>query len=90
MDADFTLPSMPSSFSDILEISMEVDRQPSRFLSFSCVSELTAGGKSFSPDSYLASGSFKRYVELLDKIGALKMYPHVDSGASGSDQCSLV
>ncbi|XP_078236423.1 protein MMS22-like isoform X1 [Pogona vitticeps] len=66
MDADFTVPLMPSSFSDSLEIGMEVDRQPSRFLSFSCVSELTGGGKSFSSDSYLASGSFKRILLGLD------------------------
>lgn len=64
MDEDFGAPSAPSSLTESLEMAMEVERQCARLLSFSCASDTTNGGKSFSADSYLASGSLKRYVKL--------------------------
>ncbi|XP_067323526.1 protein MMS22-like [Anolis sagrei] len=66
MDDDFLASSVPSSFPESLEMAMEVEAQSSRLFNFSCASDLTNGGKSFSPDSYLASGSFKRILLGLD------------------------
>uniref|UniRef100_A0A8C6VGG4 Protein MMS22-like n=1 Tax=Naja naja TaxID=35670 RepID=A0A8C6VGG4_NAJNA len=58
--------SVPSSFTDSLEAAMEIEEHYSRVLFFSCVSDLKNEGKSFSPDSYLASGSLKRNLLGLD------------------------
>uniref|UniRef100_A0A670II59 Protein MMS22-like n=1 Tax=Podarcis muralis TaxID=64176 RepID=A0A670II59_PODMU len=66
MDEDFSAPSAPSSLTESLEMAMEVERQCARLLSFSCASDTTNGGKSFSADSYLASGSLKRVLLGLD------------------------
>ncbi|XP_042326263.1 protein MMS22-like [Sceloporus undulatus] len=66
MDDDFIASSLPSSFPESLEMAMEVEGQSSRLFRFSCASDLRNGGKSFSPDSYLASGSFKRILLGLD------------------------
>ncbi|KAH0622164.1 hypothetical protein JD844_024220 [Phrynosoma platyrhinos] len=66
MDDDFIASSVPSSFPESLEMAMELERQSSRLFSFSCASDLRNGGKIFSPDSYLASGSFKRILLGLD------------------------
>lgn len=63
MDDDSSTHSVPSSFTESLEASMEIEGHYSQILSFSCVSDLKSEGKSFSPDSYLASGSLKRYVK---------------------------
>ncbi|XP_062980932.1 protein MMS22-like [Elgaria multicarinata webbii] len=66
MDDNFRAPSVPSSLTESLEMAMEVERQCSRHLSFSCASDLRNGGKGFSADSYLASGSLKRILLGLD------------------------
>ncbi|XP_061479375.1 protein MMS22-like [Rhineura floridana] len=66
MDEDFSVPSAPSSLTESLEMAMEVERQCPRLLSFSCASDIRNGGKSFSADSYLASGSLKRILLGLD------------------------
>ncbi|XP_039212014.1 protein MMS22-like [Crotalus tigris] len=66
MDDDSSIHSVPSSLTESLEAAMEIEGQYSRVLSFSCVSDLKSEGKSFSPDSYLASGSLKRILLELD------------------------
>ncbi|XP_066466217.1 protein MMS22-like [Tiliqua scincoides] len=66
MNDDFSVPSEPSSLTESLEMAMEVERQYSRLPCFSCVSDVRSGGKSFSADSYLATGSFKRILLDLD------------------------
>ncbi|XP_058030990.1 protein MMS22-like isoform X2 [Ahaetulla prasina] len=66
MDDDSSTHSVPSSFTDSLEAAMEIEGHYSQVLSFSCVSDLKSEGKSFSPDSYLASGSLKRNLLGLD------------------------
>ncbi|XP_015673226.1 protein MMS22-like [Protobothrops mucrosquamatus] len=66
MDDDSSIHSVPSSLTESLEAAMEIEGQYSRVLSFSCVSDLKNEGKSFSPDSYLASGSLKRILLELD------------------------
>ncbi|KAJ6660228.1 hypothetical protein lerEdw1_017928 [Lerista edwardsae] len=47
-------------------MAMEVERQYSRLPCFSCGSDARSGGKNFSADSYLASGSLKRILLDLD------------------------
>lgn len=64
MNDDFGVPSEPSLLTESLEMAMEVERQYSRLPCFSCGSDARSGGKSFSADSYLATGSLKRYVKL--------------------------
>ncbi|XP_053143556.1 protein MMS22-like isoform X2 [Hemicordylus capensis] len=54
------------SLTDSLEMAMEVERQCSIPPSFSCASDTRTGGKTFSADSYLASGSLKRSLLGLD------------------------
>ncbi|XP_013921041.1 PREDICTED: protein MMS22-like, partial [Thamnophis sirtalis] len=66
MDDDSSTHSVPSSLTDSLEAAMEIEGHYSRVLSFSCASDLKSEGKSFSPDSYLASGSLKRNLLGLD------------------------
>ncbi|XP_034264928.1 protein MMS22-like isoform X1 [Pantherophis guttatus] len=66
MDDDSSTHSMPFSFTESLEAAMEIEGHYSQILSFSCVSDLKSEGTSFSPDSYLASGSLKRNLLGLD------------------------
>ncbi|XP_077159832.1 protein MMS22-like isoform X1 [Paroedura picta] len=47
-------------------MEMEVERECSRFCSFSCASDIRTGKRTFSVDSYLASGSLKRILLRLD------------------------
>lgn len=44
-----------------LELAMEVESENSRPSCFSCAFDSQNGGRRFSSESYLASGSLKRY-----------------------------
>uniref|UniRef100_A0A8D0DNI8 Protein MMS22-like n=1 Tax=Salvator merianae TaxID=96440 RepID=A0A8D0DNI8_SALMN len=66
MDDDFSTPSGSSLLTESIEMAMDVERQTPRLLSFSCTSDIRNGGKSFSADSYLVSGSLKRILLGLD------------------------
>ncbi|XP_054852616.1 protein MMS22-like [Eublepharis macularius] len=66
MDDDFSSPLVPSLVTDSIEMAMEVEMECPRFCGFSCASGIRTGKRSFSTDSYLASGSLKRILLGLD------------------------
>ncbi|NXR59915.1 MMS22 protein, partial [Rhadina sibilatrix] len=60
-------PSSTSPFlTESLELAMEVEHEISRPSCFSCAFDSQNGGRKFSADSYLASGSLKRVLLRLD------------------------
>uniref|UniRef100_UPI00253FA919 protein MMS22-like n=1 Tax=Euleptes europaea TaxID=460621 RepID=UPI00253FA919 len=66
MDNGFSTPSEPLLVTESIEMAMEVEMELSRFCGFSCASDVRTGKRSFSTDSYLASGSLKRILLRLD------------------------
>uniref|UniRef100_A0A8C9KVZ8 Protein MMS22-like n=1 Tax=Serinus canaria TaxID=9135 RepID=A0A8C9KVZ8_SERCA len=60
--ASFTAPFLTES----LELAMEVEHESSRPSFFSCAFDSQNGGRRFSAESYLASGSLKRVLLRLD------------------------
>ncbi|KFZ69265.1 Protein MMS22-like, partial [Podiceps cristatus] len=58
--------STPPFLTESLELAMEVENENSKPPCFSCAFDNQNGGKSFSVDSYLASGSLKRVLLRLD------------------------
>ncbi|NXA35546.1 MMS22 protein, partial [Eudromia elegans] len=56
----------PPLLTDSLEIAMEVEQENSKPSCFSCVFDNQNGGRNFSSESYLASGSLKRVLLKLD------------------------
>ncbi|XP_054249015.1 protein MMS22-like [Indicator indicator] len=66
MDDDFMASSTPSFLTDSLELAMEVENKNSKPPCFSCAFDNQSGGRSFSAESYLASGSLKRVLLRLD------------------------
>lgn len=61
MDEDFVASSTPPFLTESLEMAMEVENANSRPPCFSCAFDNQNGGRIFSTESYLASGSLKRY-----------------------------
>lgn len=61
MEDDFGASSTPPFLTESLELAMEVENESSRPSCFSCAFDNQSGGRRFSADSYLASGSLKRY-----------------------------
>lgn len=61
MEDDFEASSTPPFLTESLELAMEVENESSRPSCFSCAFDNQSGGRRFSADSYLASGSLKRY-----------------------------
>lgn len=61
MDDDFVASSTPPFLTESLEMAMEVENENSKPPCFSCAFDNQNGGRSFSAESYLASGSLKRY-----------------------------
>lgn len=60
MDNDFT-PALTSPYlTESLELAMEVEMENSRPPCFSCALDSQNGGRHFSGESYLATGSLKR------------------------------
>ncbi|XP_074006815.1 LOW QUALITY PROTEIN: protein MMS22-like [Numenius arquata] len=66
MDDDFEASSTPLFLTESLEMAMEVQNENSKPPCFSCAFDNQNGGRSFSADSYLASGSLKRVLLRLD------------------------
>ncbi|XP_053916905.1 protein MMS22-like isoform X2 [Cuculus canorus] len=66
MDDDFVASSTTPFLTDSLEMAMEVENENSNPPCFSCVFDNQNGGRSFSAESYLASGSLKRVLLRLD------------------------
>ncbi|XP_069707251.1 protein MMS22-like [Phaenicophaeus curvirostris] len=66
MDDDFVTSSTPWFLTDSLEMAMEVENENSNPPCFSCAFDNQNGGRSFSADSYIASGSLKRVLLSLD------------------------
>ncbi|NWS70845.1 MMS22 protein, partial [Crotophaga sulcirostris] len=62
----FVPSSTPPFLTDSLEMAMEVENENSNPPCFSCAFDNQNGGRSFSVDSYLASGSLKRVLLRLD------------------------
>lgn len=62
VDDDFMDSFTPPLLSDSLQMAMEVENEKSNPPCFSCIFDNQNGGRSFSAESYLASGSLKRYV----------------------------
>ncbi|NXU86074.1 MMS22 protein, partial [Xiphorhynchus elegans] len=62
----FEASSTPPFLTDSLEMAMEVENGISKLPCFSCAFDNLNGGRSFSADSYLASGSLKRVLLRLD------------------------
>ncbi|NXD13082.1 MMS22 protein, partial [Nothocercus nigrocapillus] len=56
----------PTFFTDSLEMAVEVEKENSKPSCFSCAFDNQNGGRSFSSESYLASGSLKRILLRLD------------------------
>uniref|UniRef100_A0A8C6Z9F4 Protein MMS22-like n=1 Tax=Nothoprocta perdicaria TaxID=30464 RepID=A0A8C6Z9F4_NOTPE len=56
----------PPFLTESLEMAMEVEKENSKPSCFSCVFDNQNGGRSFSSESYLASGSLKRVLLRLD------------------------
>uniref|UniRef100_A0A8C3LR50 Protein MMS22-like N-terminal domain-containing protein n=1 Tax=Chrysolophus pictus TaxID=9089 RepID=A0A8C3LR50_CHRPC len=56
----------PPLLSDSLQMAMEVENEKSNPPCFSCIFDNQNGGRSFSAESYLASGSLKRVLLRLD------------------------
>ncbi|XP_025067349.1 protein MMS22-like isoform X1 [Alligator sinensis] len=66
MDNDFT-PALTSPYlTESLELAMEVEMENSRPPCFSCALDSQNGGRHFSGESYLATGSLKRLLLRLD------------------------
>lgn len=61
MDDDFAASSTPPFLTESLEMAMEVENGNSKLPCFSCAFDNQNVGRSFSAESYLASGSLKRY-----------------------------
>lgn len=61
MEDDFGASSTSPFLTESLELAMEVENESSRPSYFSCAFDSQSGGRRFSAESYLASGSFKRY-----------------------------
>lgn len=61
MDDDFVASSISPFLTESLEMIMEVENENSKPPCFSCAFDSQNGGRSFSAESYLASGSLKRY-----------------------------
>uniref|UniRef100_A0A663LQY8 Protein MMS22-like N-terminal domain-containing protein n=1 Tax=Athene cunicularia TaxID=194338 RepID=A0A663LQY8_ATHCN len=66
MDDDFEASSSPFFLTESLEMAMEVENENSKPPCFSCAFDNQNGGRSFSAESYLASGSLKRVLLRLD------------------------
>ncbi|KAM6405827.1 protein MMS22-like [Pluvialis apricaria] len=66
MDDDFMASSTPPFLTESLEMAMEVENENSKPPCFSCAFDNQNGGRSFSAESYLASGSLKRVLLRLD------------------------
>ncbi|XP_052637424.1 protein MMS22-like [Harpia harpyja] len=66
MDDDFVASSTPPFLTESLEMAMEVENENSKPPCFSCAFDNQNGGRSFSAESYLASGSLKRVLLRLD------------------------
>ncbi|XP_010211554.1 PREDICTED: protein MMS22-like [Tinamus guttatus] len=66
MDDDYMDSFTPLFLTDSLEMAMEVEKEHSKLSCFSCVFDNQNGGRSFSSESYLASGSLKRVLLTLD------------------------
>lgn len=61
MDDDFAASSTHPFLTESLEMAMEVENGNSKLSCFSCAFDNQNVGRSFSAESYLASGSLKRY-----------------------------
>ncbi|KAK4825244.1 hypothetical protein QYF61_025643 [Mycteria americana] len=66
MDDDFVASSTPPFLTESLEMAMQVENENSKPPCFSCAFDNQNGGRSFSAESYLASGSLKRVLLRLD------------------------
>ncbi|XP_052541260.1 protein MMS22-like [Tympanuchus pallidicinctus] len=66
VDDDFMDSFTPPLLSDSLQMAMEVENEKSNPPCFSCIFDNQNGGRSFSAESYLASGSLKRVLLRLD------------------------
>nr|XP_048700911.1 protein MMS22-like isoform X2 [Caretta caretta] len=66
MDDDFTISLTPPYLTESLEMAMEVEKENSRLPCFSCALDNRDGGRNFSVESHLASGSLKRLLLRLD------------------------
>uniref|UniRef100_A0A452IL70 Protein MMS22-like n=1 Tax=Gopherus agassizii TaxID=38772 RepID=A0A452IL70_9SAUR len=66
MDDDFTISLTPPYLTESLEMAMEVEKENSRPPCFSCALDNRDGGRNFSVESHLASGSLKRLLLRLD------------------------
>ncbi|KAJ7409531.1 protein MMS22-like protein [Willisornis vidua] len=66
MEDDFEASSTPPFLTESLELAMEVENEKSQPPCFSCAYDTQNGGRSFSAESYLASGSLKRVLLRLD------------------------
>ncbi|NXX75480.1 MMS22 protein, partial [Urocolius indicus] len=62
----FVASSTPSFLTDSLEMAMEVENENSKLPCFSCAFDSQNGGRNFSAESYLASGSLKRVLLRID------------------------
>ncbi|XP_066035617.1 protein MMS22-like isoform X1 [Chamaea fasciata] len=66
MEDDLGASSTSPFFTESLELAMEVENEGSRPSCFSCAFDSQNGGRRFSAESYLASGSLKRVLLRLD------------------------
>ncbi|KAM9156265.1 protein MMS22-like isoform 2-T2 [Pangshura tecta] len=66
MDDDFSVSLTPPYLTESLEMAMEVEKENSRPPCFSCALDNRDGGRNFSVESHLASGSLKRLLLRLD------------------------
>ncbi|KAM9196159.1 protein MMS22-like [Mergus octosetaceus] len=65
-DDDFMASFTPPLLTESLEMAMEVENETSKPSCFSCAFDNQSGGRIFSAESYLASGSLKRVLLRLD------------------------
>ncbi|XP_074846957.1 protein MMS22-like [Carettochelys insculpta] len=66
MDDEFTISITSPYVTESLEMAMEVEKENSKLPCFSCALDNRDGGRHFSVESYLASGSLKRLLLRLD------------------------
>lgn len=66
MEDDFGAFSTSPFLTESLELAMEVENESSGPSCFSCAFDSQNGGRRFSAESYLASGSLKRYGVFLN------------------------
>lgn len=66
MEDDFGASSTSPFLTESLELAMEVENESSRPSCFSCAFGSQNGGRRFFAESYLASGSLKRYESSLN------------------------